>query len=207
VAAAKSAIEFDPGRARYWDRYGKARSAAGENREAGAAFAQAAALVPYLYANWNNLAVTRALQAKAGDQSRGGWPAAFTAVQEGLRRDPDNTTLLYTYAFILDSTGDYVGALDTAVRTVRLFQRDVTYDVLVAQTSAHVADASLAREQIRLALTAKESSTLPIAAARAALRMGDRIAAQGHLQQLFRYEPDNEEALDLMMVTRASLGN
>src|SRR5207245_11461109 len=121
-------LALDAGPRRNWDRLGKARAGEGQNREAGDAFAQAASRVPFFYENWSNLATVRAMQARAGDLSSGGWPAARAAVEEGLRRDPANSQLLYTYAFILDATGDPELALAQAVRATGIYALAPTYE-------------------------------------------------------------------------------
>ncbi len=199
VEHGRAAVDLDPGRARIWARYGKALAAAGRNKEAGDAFGEAAQRASYHYEYWNNIAVTRALQAQSGDLSSGGWPAALAAVREGLRHDPYNTTLAYTLAYILDGSGDSVAAMKEISRAITVYPRDPTYDTLAAQASAHMSDVAAARAALTDILSVKDSATLRVARARASLRLRDRDAAIADLRYVLeKQDPNNRDALTLI---------
>jgi len=196
--AARQAVALDDGRPRYWDRLGQVLAAQGRNREAGDAFAQAAARAPYHAEFWNNLAITRALQAQAGDESSGGSVAALAAASEGLAKAPQSPRLLYTSAYINEQMNAFDNGADLAAHAIVLYQGDSEYDSLLARLSGK-AKPDVALEATGLALRAKDSTVLRLAAAQASLRSGDRATAIMHLKHILdSLDPSNAVARALL---------
>ncbi|HEV2010418.1 MAG TPA: O-antigen ligase family protein, partial [Candidatus Limnocylindria bacterium] len=90
VAAARSAIAEDRGRATYWSILGRGLDLQGQWKAAGDAYAEAASRAPYDPTTWESLAVSRTRQAQSGDGSSGGEQAALEAARQPVRRDANN---------------------------------------------------------------------------------------------------------------------
>src|SRR3989442_7411303 len=89
LGAAASAVREDPGRADHWNWLGLAFDLASRWREAGDAYAEAAARAPHDAAYWSNLARARTRQALIEDNSSGGAPAALEAARRAVATDPN----------------------------------------------------------------------------------------------------------------------
>ena len=86
-------------------------------------------------------------------------------------------------------------ALNNGVRAIDLYRGDDNYDTIVAQVSGHATNPTFALREVEVALTYKDSAVLRLAAARAALRAGERARAVAHVEHVLTVlDPSNAEA-------------
>lgn len=201
VAAAESAVRRDPGRADYWNVLGLARDGLAVWRASGDAYAEAARRAPYLETYWANLSRSRARQALAGDESSGGAAAALAAADAAARVDPNNPEGHAVLAEIALAFSRCDLALRSAATAISLYQGDPRYDRWAASASACSSDPAAARPLLERAIAAKDSPALHVAAAKVALRLGDRSAAREHAERALRLEPLNTDAQAVLRET------
>ncbi|MEK7285038.1 MAG: O-antigen ligase family protein, partial [Chloroflexota bacterium] len=197
VVAAASAVRLDPGRSEYWVQLGRARAAAGSEREAGDAYAEATTRDPWNPDYWQHLAASRARLAIAGDRSRGGAEAALAASARVVQADPNTSGSHFHLATVAYNLEDMRTALRSAVRAIELYQGNAEYDRVAALAATKLGDAE-ARALLESALARKESAALRLALAEVALRLNDRSAARANAVRALELDPQSEDAAKLI---------
>jgi len=171
VAAAISATRSDSGRSEYWVALGRAQSAAGSERDAADAYAEATKRDPWSSDHWQHLGASLTRLALAGDQTRGGAAAALAAARKAVEVDPYTSVPHFHLATVTYNLDDPRTALRESVRAIELFQGDPEYDRVAALAAGKLGDAE-ARDLIKAALKAKDSDALRAALADLDKRLG-----------------------------------
>jgi O-antigen ligase/cytochrome c-type biogenesis protein CcmH/NrfG len=201
VERAEAAVRLDPGRADYWNWLGLTLDLGGEWRRSGDAYAEAARRAPHDSTFWANLARSRARQAIAQDQSRGGVTAAIEAAQRGVQVDPNDPEANFVLGELASLFGRPDMAIGPAVKAVVLYPPDNRYDPIVLRAARGARDVRSAASELDRALKAKDSLLLRVAAAELALRLGDKATARAHAVQAARFAPTNADVVRLLRDT------
>jgi O-antigen ligase len=198
IAAARAAVERDPGRSQYWNLLGLAYDTAERWRESGDAYAEAARRGSYEAVFWMNLARSRARQSLAGDATSGGPDASLDAARRAVAIDPNNWDVHGVLGEVANAFGRYEESLRAMATALELGRREPTDDTVVASASAKLPDAALVRPLLLRMVSAKETAPLRVALAKVDLRLNDVAAARTNLTRALQLDPANVEARRLL---------
>ncbi len=201
VAAARRAVDADPGRADNWNWVGLAQEIGGDQAAASDAYAAAALRAPYRSTYWVNLALARSRQATlAGDVAAASQAvaAARRAVDVDPCGRPPNSALLD----VATAFGQHELALRSAVAGLQACTADPFFEAFVSDAARTEPDGALARKLVDVALRSKDSVRLNLIAAELASAAGDRTTARAHAERTLEIEPGNKDALRLLAELR-----
>ncbi|MBI2324431.1 MAG: O-antigen ligase family protein [Chloroflexi bacterium] len=198
IQQAEAAVGSDPGRARYWSILGAARQQRGAWRAAAEAHGESVRRAPYAANLWVNLASARAGQAVTGDDRPNARAAAFDAARRATAVDPNEPVPHETLARVAAEFGDQELAYTEIARAIALFPPEPRFDTVAAQVAGRATDARSALTFLSGLLAYKDSATLRLAMAQAALRSGDREAARVNARRALELEPANADAQALL---------
>jgi tetratricopeptide (TPR) repeat protein len=195
LAAARSAVERDSGRAHYWNALGLALEQAGRWSEAETAYGEAARRAPYRAPYWDNLAWARSHQGamRAAD--------AVSAAQRALAEDPVDPYASFTLAEMLRQLGDCDGALTHAARAFTLYQDGAFFSRALARAAVCATDRARSLALLEDAAPA-DSAEVHAALAELLLADGDRERARTHATRALQIDPAQPVAISVMKALR-----
>ena len=196
IAAARSAVSRDPGRAEYWNWLGLARSQAGLWPDAAAAFEEATRRAPHDATYWVNLALARGRQALSEDDPDAAGRAAINAARRALEVDPFAPRVSNVLSDIAFQFGDFDLALLGAAQTTAYF--DPSYGHRTFLAAQRAPDLAAAWRVLERALAVRETAGLRDALAAVAIRGGDLEAAQRNAVRAQELAPDDPVARALL---------
>jgi len=191
LAAARSAVERDGGRAHYWNALGLALEQAGRWPEAETAYAEAARRAPYRAPYWDNLAWARSHQGatRAAD--------AVSAAQRALAEDPADPYTSFTLAEMLRQIGDCDDALTHAARAFTLYRDGAFFSRSLARAALCATDHARSLAILEEAAPA-DSAEVHAALADLLLADGDRERARAHAMRALQIDPAQPVAISVM---------
>jgi cytochrome c-type biogenesis protein CcmH/NrfG len=198
IELAESALRRDPGRADYWNWLGLTRDLSQNWRLSGDAYAEAARRAPHDSTFWSNLARSRARQALANDGSSGGASAALDAARRAVDEDPNDSEANFVLGEIASVFGEPELAISAAVKAVVLYPIEPLYEPVVLRSARAMSDLRFAASQLDIALRARDSALIRVAAGEVALRMGDIPTAQSHARRAAELAPNHPEVVKLL---------
>jgi O-antigen ligase/tetratricopeptide (TPR) repeat protein len=195
LAAARSAVERDGGRAHYWNALGLALDQAARWPEAEAAYAEAVRRAPYRAPYWENLAWARSHQGatRAAD--------AVSAAQRALAEDPVDPYASFTLAEMLRQLGDCDDALTHASRAFALYKDGPFFSRALARAALCATDHVRSRALLERAAPA-DSAEVHAALADLLLADGDRERARAHATRALQIDPAQPVAITVMKALR-----
>lgn len=196
LAAARLAVERDPGRADHWNWLGLAREQQGDLAGAASAFEEAAERAPHRSEYWLNLAITRARQFQAGDRSAAA--AAVSAARRAVEGDPADPLNHAIFADVANVVGERAIALEALSAGWRLHPAYGTYDRVLAAVEASWPSRSEAREAIARLLPEHDRVAVRLALARLSLDLDDPRAARQHAARALALDGDSAEAMEIL---------
>ena len=195
LAAARSAVDRDGGRAHYWNALGLALEQAGRWPEAETAYAEAARRAPYRAPYWDNLAWARSHQgaSRAAD--------AVSAAERGLAEDPADPYTSFTLAEMLRQIGDCDDALTNAARAFTLYRDGAFFSRSLARAALCATDHARSLAVLENAAPA-DSAEVHAALADLLLADGDRERARAHATRALQIDPAQPVAISVMKALR-----